>query len=325
MSEYIELQEVEIFSDLTPAEIDTVSANLRPLELEKDTILFNEGDEGRELFVVRSGILAASVKTQDGTDLDIVEFEAGDFFGEMSIFEQEPRSATCYTKSQSLLQSLHESDLHRLIETEPTLAMKIMLRMLTITRNRLDNTGSFLTEMVQWGEAARKRSITDELTGFFNRRYLDESLPSLVQTARDTEKPFCICMLDLDHFRQINEQISHAVGDEAIQKAVGILHDVLVDSDIPVRYGGDEFVILMPGTMPEDAAKRAEAVRKEVSALDILTGYECTIKQVTTSIGIACFPYHAKDVGSLKEAADRALYRAKEEGRNMVFVYTEGE
>lgn len=321
MSNSVQLHEVEIFSDLSQEEIGQIAAQLHKRTLQKDEVLFNEGDEGQELFIVVSGKLGVSVKTEDDTDLDVAEFGPGDFFGEMSIFEQEPRSATCYTKSKSVLQSLHESDLMSLIENDPVPAMKIMSRMLAITRSRLDNTGSFLTEMVQWGEAARKRSITDELTGFFNRRYLDEALPSLVQTARDEKSKLCLCMLDLDHFRQINEQISHAVGDEIIQKAVSIMHEVLPSTDIPVRYGGDEFVILMPGTFPGEGAKRAEKVRSGLNALDLLNGYECDIKQVTTSIGLACFPDHAGDVGRLKEAADQALYTAKEEGRNRVKVY----
>ncbi len=327
MRSAVELNEVEIFSDLSAEEIREIAGRLRRLELKRDTVLFYEGDEGQELYIVRSGKLAVSVKTEDGSDLDIAQFGPGDFFGEMSIFEHEPRSATCYTKTTTVLQSLHESDLLALIENNPELAMKIMLRMLTITKGRLDNTGSFLTEMVQWGEAAKRRSITDDLTGFFNRRYLDEALPSLVQTARESGKDgdrnhLSICMLDLDHFREINEQISHAVGDEVIQKSVGVLKEVLVPGDIPVRYGGDEFVVLMPGTAAQEAAKRADEIRRKICALDLLANYDCSVKRVTTSIGLACYPDHALDVVKLKEAADRALYRAKENGRNRVFVYT---
>ena len=330
MDKAIELEQVEIFSDLSEREIAEISKRLHLRRLNRDEILFNEGDEGQELFIVRNGKLGACVRTDDGAALDITEFGPGDFFGEMSIFEQEPRSATCYTKSASVVQSLHESDLHSLIEKEPVLAMKIMLRMLAITKSRLDNTGSFLTEMVQWGEAARKRSITDDLTGLFNRRYLDEALPSLVQAARDSfgdssqeGRRLCLCMLDLDHFRQINEEISHAVGDEVIRKAMAIMKEVLLATDIPVRYGGDEFVILMPDTPPAAAAGRMENLRGKISELDLLGSYECSVRRVTTSIGIACFPDHAKGPARLKEAADRALYKAKETGRNRVFIYAE--
>jgi len=330
VSKSVDLERVEIFSDLSTNEIEEIAGRLRFRRLNKGEVLFNEGDEGQELFVVRRGALGISVKPDDGSDLDIAEFGPGDFFGEMSIFEREPRSATCYTKPASVLQSLHESDLHELIKNKPVLAMKIMLRMLAITKNRLDTTGSFLTEMVEWGEAARKRSITDELTGFFNRRYLDEALPSLIQGARETlrgaggeEGRLCMCMLDLDHFRQINAQISHAAGDEVIRKSVPVMKDVLLPTDIPVRYGGDEFVVLMPGTGPARAAERADSLRRKIGALDLLSGYNCSVKRVTTSIGIACFPDHAEDPKALKEAADQALYKAKENGRNRVFVYSE--
>jgi diguanylate cyclase (GGDEF)-like protein len=322
MSEPVDLKEVEILADLGPDEMKGISRCLHRRRLKERQVLFHEGDEGRELYIVESGRLGVSVRTEDGADLDIAEFGPGDFFGEMSIFEQEPRSATCYTKTESVLQSLHETDLLSLIENDPIPAMKVMLRMLSITRSRLDNTGSFLTEMVQWGEAARKRSITDELTGFFNRRYLDEALPSLLSSSRDEKRQLSFCMLDLDHFRQINEQISHAVGDEVIQKTAAVMREVLLPTDIPVRHGGDEFVILMPGTAPKEGAARADVFRKKLNSQDLLKDYDCSVKKVTTSIGIACYPDHARNVARLKEVADQALYRAKESGRNRVSMYT---
>lgn len=314
------LENVEIFSDLTVDELKRIARQLHVHTMEKNQVLFREGDSGSEMFIVESGKLGISVKTEDGSDLDITEFGPGDFFGEMSVFEQEARSATCYTKSASRLLSLHDESLLNLIDKNPQTAMKIMQRMLTITRSRLDNTGSFLSDMVQWGEAARKRSITDELTGFYNRRYLDESLPSLVSNAEESNSPLAVCMLDLDHFRTINEEISHEVGDMAIQAAVGILEDVLLPTDIVVRYGGDEFVIIMPDTNVEDAESRAWKVCHGVAALDVLSGYECSIKRVTTSIGLAAVPGHGVTSKAVSEAADKALYQAKESGRNRVVV-----
>ncbi|MBT3275767.1 MAG: GGDEF domain-containing protein, partial [Spirochaetales bacterium] len=279
MAEVMELKKVEIFSDLDTDEIRELASSLRRQSLSKDEVLFNEGDSGSELFIVESGSLGVRVKTQDGTDLDVAEFGPGDFFGEMSIFEQEPRSATCYARSDSDLLSLHEKELLNLIENSPASSIKMMLRMLRITRGRLDNTGSFLSEMVQWGEAARKRSITDELTGFYNRRYLDESLPGLVKAASHSGQPFGICMMDLDHFRNINEELSHAIGDQIIQGVVAVLNEVLLPKDVPIRYGGDEFVILMPESTPADAEKRAKKVCTSIAALKILESYSCSVKQ----------------------------------------------
>ena len=172
--------------------------------------------------------------------------------------------------------------------------------------------------MVQWGEAARKRSITDELTGFYNRRYLDESLPSFVKKAADENQPMALCMLDLDHFRNINEEISHAVGDQVIKDAVAVVRGVLLPTDIAVRYGGDEFVIIMPNTTRPDAIARAWEVCRGIAALDVLADYTCSIKNVTTSIGIATRPEDGLTAAKLSAAADKALYESKETGRNRV-------
>ena len=320
MAETLELGEVEIFSDLDSRELASLSDSLGRHRLAKGEALFYEGDGGRELFIVESGTLGVSVKTQDGTAVDVAEFGPGDFFGEMSIFEQEPRSATCYAKSDSVVFSLHESELLNLIQTNPASSMKVMQRMLKITRHRLDNTGSFLSEMVQWGEAARKRSITDELTGFYNRRYLDESLHGLIQAAAQKSQRLGMCMMDLDHFRNINEELSHEVGDTIIKQAVAVLRKVLLPTDIPIRYGGDEFVVVLPDTEEAEAAKRARQVCKEIAALDILQSYSCSIKQVTTSIGLAVYPVNGTSADALKDAADRALYMAKDNGRNRVVL-----
>jgi diguanylate cyclase (GGDEF)-like protein len=178
--------------------------------------------------------------------------------------------------------------------------------------------------MVQWGEAARKRSITDELTGFYNRRYLDESLPALVKKAVEADESLAICMLDLDHFRKINEELSHALGDQVIQEAVGVLHEVLLPTDVAVRYGGDEFVLIMPNTSAPEAEDRAWEVCRRMAALDILRRHKCSVKKVTTSIGLAALPGDGRNAKELSEAADKALYQAKELGRNRVVCSSGG-
>ena len=158
------LKTVRIFCDLTDGEIRGLLDLLHPLELKKEEILFEQGDPGGELFVVESGAIGISVTLDDGKNLEIARFSKGDFFGEMSIFEEEARSATCCARSESRLLSMKDSDFLRLIDSNPSSAAKVMTRMLEATRQRLEDTGGFLSDMVQWGEEARRRAITDSLT-----------------------------------------------------------------------------------------------------------------------------------------------------------------
>ena len=314
------MKQVQIFSDLSDEELKWIEEVLHVRELDEGDVLFREGDPGGELFVVEAGSVAILVQLADGSELEIVELSRGNFFGEMSVFEKEPRSATCQAKTQCRLLSLHEQDLHRLIQAVPGRAGKIMRRMLSVTRQRLEDTGEFLSDMVEWGESARKRAITDELTGLHNRRYLDEAFQEQFHRAKESGEPFAVVMVDLDRFREINESYSHETGDRVIVAASEVFRVHLRDGDIAARYGGDEFTFIMPATNAETAMKIGENIRRDVRKLDLLKKYTGPVQGVTTSQGIACFPVHGSDPETLRSAADAALYRAKEQGRDGVVL-----
>ena len=312
------LKSVDIFSLLSEGEIDEIRAHLEDINVEAGSVLFRQGDEGNELYIVRLGSVATSIDLPDGKSREIAVFKSGDFFGEMSIFENAPRSATCTAREKSELLVLHQRSIFRIIENHPTAAQKIMYRMLNITTQRLRNTGDFLFDMVQWGDKARKRAITDEMTGVYNRRFLDDSLNQYVDEARKNGEPLVLVMVDLDYFRQINELYGHETGDSVIRDVVGVFKNHLKNPNIIARYGGDEFTFLIPGFGPKDALGICDSIRTDVEKLETLSRFDGAIKKVTTSQGLACFPESAGDVDSLKKKADSALYRAKEEGRNRV-------
>jgi diguanylate cyclase (GGDEF)-like protein len=312
------LKSVDIFSLLSEGEIDEIRAHLEDINVDAGSVLFRQGDEGNELYIVRLGSRATSIDLPDGKSREIAVFKSGDFFGEMSIFENAPRSATCTAREKSELLVLHQRSIFRIIENHPTAAQKIMYRMLNITTQRLRNTGDFLFDMVQWGDKARKRAITDEMTGVYNRRFLDDSLNQYVDEARKNGEPLVLVMVDLDYFRQINELYGHETGDSVIRDVVGVFKNHLKNPNIIARYGGDEFTFLIPGIGPKDALGICDSIRTDVEKLETLSRFDGAIKKVTTSQGLACFPESAGDVDSLKKKADSALYRAKEEGRNRV-------
>jgi diguanylate cyclase (GGDEF)-like protein len=312
------LKTVNIFSSLSEGEIHTLLPFLHLMEIDGDKTIFHEGEDGHELFIVRSGRVAISIKLSDGRKRELAEFLPGDFFGEMSIFDSAPRSATCYTKERSSLFFLRAGDFFSLIKHHPSIALKVMHRMARITLERLHNTNAFISDMVHWGEEARRRAITDEFTGAYNRHFLEEAMENNFEVARNMGESLSFIMVDLDNFRSINELYGHSTGDRVIMEVVSVFKKYLRSNDILARYGGDEFAILMPRTDLEQARNIAENICKEVASIPFLKNLGGEITRITISQGIAAFPDHANDIETLRKKADDALYRAKEMGRNRV-------
>lgn len=143
--------------------------------------------------------------------------------------------------------------------------------------------------------------------------------------ARKSAKPLALVMLDLDHFREINEGYSQEIGDRVILVATEVFRRHLRPSDVAARYGGDEFTFILPETNAETARELMEAIRADVERLTLLRELGGPVEHVTTSQGIACFPDQARDLKSLRESADAALYRAKELGRNRVVLVSSSD
>ncbi len=306
------LEGIGIFSGLTAEELGSVLDCMRRRVCRKDELLFSEGDAGDELYVVLEGSVSISLHLPDGVELPVSQAAAGSFFGEMSIIERAPRSATCRASSDSVLLSLHADDFHGLVRTQPVLAARVMQRMLTIAAGRLLDTGSLLSQMVQWGESARKRAVTDEATGLFNRRFLDDSLESLFSRSRLEGRPFSIAMFDLDHFGDINRAHGQAFGDKVIVEASRVFPEVFRKGDFLVRYGGDEFTFILPATESAEAKELCTGVCRAVASVRFA---ELPELRLSASLGVASFPEHAEGLEELKAQADKALYKAKENGR----------
>jgi diguanylate cyclase (GGDEF)-like protein len=165
---------------------------------------------------------------------------------------------------------------------------------------------------------AELRAATDSLTGLPNKRAINDSMRRMVAQAGRGKSPLAAMMCDLDHFKQINDVYGHGCGDDVLAAVGAALSDSIRASDFAGRYGGEEFLILLPDTNTEGAKIIAEKVRRAVAAIRI-PSFELT---VTASVGIAVLPDDANDAQSLRRAADQALYTAKNAGRDRVETYT---
>lgn len=164
---------------------------------------------------------------------------------------------------------------------------------------------------------AELRAATDQLTGLPNTRAVQDTLRRLVAQAARMILPLAAVLFDLDHFKRINDRHGHPKGDEVLASVGATLQATLRDSDFVGRYGGEEFIMILPATGREAAVQVAERVREAIANIEVLDE-----ENVTASFGVAVFPDDASDAVQLVRNADRALYRAKANGRNRVEVFS---
>lgn len=167
-------------------------------------------------------------------------------------------------------------------------------------------------------EKLREQTIRDPLTGLFNRRYLDESLERELSRTKRDGVPLALLMMDIDHFKRLNDTYGHQAGDEVLKRLGSLMSRGARSADLPCRYGGEEFLLVLPNMSLETATERAERWCETFASERIIFGG--TILSATVSIGVAAAPGHGTTRDSLIEAADRALYAAKHAGRNRVLV-----
>jgi diguanylate cyclase (GGDEF)-like protein len=160
----------------------------------------------------------------------------------------------------------------------------------------------------------------DNLTGLWNRRVFLERLDEEISRYDRYRSPLSLIMLDLDLFKQLNDTLGHAAGDDALRMIGGLLTAQFRVADIAARYGGDEFAVILPGTNKTEAFAAAEKLRGAIEDLGMRAGPDPSAPLVTASLGVASAGPHAPDGERLLEAADRALYRAKESGRDTVVL-----
>ena len=168
-------------------------------------------------------------------------------------------------------------------------------------------------------ETLQNQAIRDPLTGLYNRRYLEETMDREIHRSRRLKAPLGVVMMDLDHFKAFNDGFGHAAGDALLSALANVITAGIRAEDIACRYGGEEFLLVLPGASLETTRERAENVRQAVKALQVkYQGH--FLKSTTISLGVAIFPDHGVTAEEVIAAADAALYRAKQAGRDRVEI-----
>ena len=179
-----------------------------------------------------------------------------------------------------------------------------------------DNIGLGIANL-KLRESMRNLSIRDPLTELFNRRYMEEALAQELHRTRRNEAQLAIIMIDIDHFKQFNDNCGHDAGDAVLRALGDFLKTHVRGSDIACRYGGEEFILILSPSTAEGARQRAEKIRQGASLLRVSHANQ-DLGAISLSLGVAMFPGHGANAAAMIKAADVALYRAKRDGRNRV-------
>lgn len=316
------MAKVPAFSLMSPLELEAVIEFLAERAYAKGDVIYRENDEGSELYVVLEGTALLKETLRDGSVCNSRRLGKGSLFGEISLIEGERRNATAVAESDLRILVLSGLDFFRMVWDYPMLGVKLLRALSNDMISQLSKASRFLDDMARWGETARRRAVSDDLSGLFNRRFLEEAVSARFARGFGEGKKCALLMIDFDRFREINAAYGTIAGDAVIANAGATIERIVGENIIASRLGGDEFAVFLPDAGLKEAKELAVRLQEEIASLflEFRTGTKARPERVTLtlSIGAASVPEHACTREELFAAADRALYSAKESGRNRV-------
>ncbi|HEX6790133.1 MAG TPA: GGDEF domain-containing protein [Candidatus Krumholzibacteria bacterium] len=188
--------------------------------------------------------------------------------------------------------------------------------------SRLDVAAIVVRNAIEFNHRFASLTSIDSLTGVYNRQFLDRQLPVEIERAMRSGSALSMLVLDVDDFKRINDELGHKKGDEALVTIADIIRRNLRKVDMPFRYGGEEIVILLPGTPEFEALHTAERLRRVVNQHRGFKEASGRIRDLSVSVGVAVYPDTARTGEQLFAQADEAMYRAKQRGKNQVVLYS---
>ncbi|MEY4580661.1 MAG: hypothetical protein RL701_5364 [Pseudomonadota bacterium] len=306
-----ELMTLELLRGTGPELLDAVIARCPLRVLETDATLLATGQTNVELFLILRGEL--HVFLEGDSNVPVARLRAGDTVGELSVIDKKPTSANVIASTQTVVMCVDESMFWHIVHASHSFAVRLMLKL--AERLRANNT----TVQVNRELCAHfeQVALSDALTGVHSRRWLDDTLPRLCERHRYDAQPLSVAVVDVDHFKRINDQYGHQTGDLVLSEIAKTMRQRLRPTDFVARYGGEEFVLLFPRTPLAGARIAAERQREAVRAAILKTRDGVQIPSATVSIGVAELQ-PGQDATRVVQTADSALYRAKHNGRNRV-------
>lgn len=305
------LAKIQLFLGVSMESIQGCLSNCSEKIIQEGKVLLSPKKENRNIYILLEGVLGIYLESLDDPPLNIIR--VGECVGEMSIIDDTVPSAYVVAEERCRLLVLPRDIAWDMVNASHRVA-KNLLHVLT---RRLRYDHGVINEGAKLQKQLKHHAIIDGLTGIHNRRWFNDAFGRKIKRSLSAGMKLCFLVIDIDHFKSFNDQFGHLAGDRVICSVAETLMDNMRPNDMLARFGGDEFVVVLPETDKPEAMGIAERIRKEVEDLSVNYGLSRELPSVTTTIGLACLD-DKDDADSLFERADKALYQAKAQGRNCV-------
>ena len=305
------LEGLELFRGVHPDAAVELLGKCERTDVGAGETLISPDGSNESVFVVLSGRLDIHIGAPDSPVL--TSMGVGSCVGEMSIIEDRDPSAYVIAAEASHLLVIHQTVLWKFVNASHEFAKNLLI----VLSERVRSHNHYLTEAFGHLRQFKRTATTDALTGLRNRHAMEETFPREIKRCESNGSPVSLIMIDVDQFKPFNDKFGHVAGDRALAAVGHVLSNHFRPRDLLVRYGGDEFAVLLPGVDEQEAVTIAERVRRAVSGSTRLSDDSLIRIPVNVSMGIATLA-EGSNFDTLLRTADAALYRAKAAGRNTV-------